>query len=333
MNIVVFGGSGFIGSRFIHAWNNRFNSIIVNVDKLTYAADQSNLNSISSNKNYFFYNHDINDTENIIKIISKHKPDILINFAAETHVDNSINSSYEFIKSNVMGTQSLLDIFKSYIMNYKSSNMIPPKFIQVSTDEVYGDLSLEDDAFTETSPYRPNNPYSASKASSEHLCMAYRNTYKLPIFITNCSNNYGPNQHLEKLIPKTIKCILNKSKMSVYGNGTNIRDWIYVDDHCDALINIATGSPKCIKYNIGGNNEISNIDIVKKICAEFKNNYHIDIIYENLIEYVDDRPGHDFRYAIDNNLILNEFKWKPITNFNRGLKATIDYYINKLNRQ
>ena len=329
MSILVFGGSGFIGSRFIKRLFDSDSHTVINVDKLTYASDQSNLEFVKNIKKYFFYKEDIINKENIRQIINKHKPDCFINFAAETHVDNSIQSSYEFIKTNVLGVQVLLDLFREYHENSQYKDNL--KFIQISTDEVYGDLSISDPPFTEENKYSPKNPYSASKAAGDHLVFSYVNTYKLPLIITNCSNNYGPNQHQEKLIPKTIYSALNNKPIPIYGDGTNIRDWIYVDDHCDAIIKILNSEYKDTHYNIGGNCELENIYLVRQICSILSDKLNNNVKYEKLIEFVTDRPGHDYRYAIDNAFILNNLNWKPITSFELGISKTVDFYLKKYN--
>lgn len=327
MSILVFGGSGFIGSRFIKRWNNHSSTEIINIDKLTYASDQSNLNFIKEDKKYFFYNEDINNKNNIREIINKHKPNIFVNFAAETHVDNSIESSYEFIQTNVLGVQTLLDLFREYYQ--KHSNVLNIKFIQISTDEVYGDLQDNDNRFTENTKYSPKNPYSASKAAGDHLVFSYINTYSLPLVVTNCSNNYGPNQHKEKLIPKVIYNALNNKSIPVYGKGNNIRDWIYVDDHCDALIEIIESSTEYSHFNIGGKHELKNIDLVNHVCNALSEKLNSISNYKKLIKYVEDRPGHDYRYAIDNTFILKNINWKPSKSFTDGISDTIDFYLNK----
>ena len=326
MCILVFGGSGFIGSRFIKRLHETESSVIINVDKLSYASDQTNLDFIKDDKNYIFYKKDINAKDEIREIIIKHKPKCFINFAAETHVDNSIESSYEFIKTNVLGVQVLLDLFREYHSDTKNNKL---KFIQVSTDEVYGDLSKSDSPFTEKNRYSPKNPYSASKAAGDHLVFSYINTYKLPLVITNCSNNYGPNQHREKLIPKTIYSALNNKPIPIYGDGTNIRDWIYVDDHCDALIEIINSKYEFNHFNIGGNCELENLSLVKKICALLTDKLNNNFQYEKLIEFVTDRPGHDYRYAIDNSFIVKNLDWRPMTSFDKGISCTVDFYLNK----
>lgn len=327
MSILVFGGSGFIGSRFINRWNDCSADEIINIDKLTYASDQSNLDFIKNDKKYFFYNEDINNKNKIQEIINKHKPTTFINFAAETHVDNSIESSYEFIKTNVLGVQILLDLFREY--HSKCSKDSNVKFLQVSTDEVYGDLKDTDKPFTEDTKYSPKNPYSASKAAGDHLVFSYINTHNLPLLVTNCSNNYGPNQYREKLIPKVIYNAINNITIPVYGKGNNIRDWIYVDDHCDALIEIIKSNTEHLHFNIGGECELKNIDLVNQICEILSKKLNSVSDYKKLIKYVDDRPGHDYRYAIDNSFIFKNINWKPSKSFADGISNTIDFYLNK----
>lgn len=327
MSILVFGGSGFIGSRFIKRQYDSGPESIINIDKLTYASDQSNLDFIKNDENYFFYNEDINNKDAIRKIIHKHKPNTFINFAAETHVDNSIESSYEFIKTNVLGVQILLDLFREYYSNTNGSEAY--KFIQVSTDEVYGDLSQSCPPFTEESKYSPKNPYAASKAAGDHLIFSYINTYNLPLIVTNCSNNYGPNQHKEKLIPKVIYNAINNLSIPIYGTGSNIRDWIYVDDHCDAILRIINSNTKHFHFNIGSNYELKNINLVNLICDNLSKKMNNTIDYRKLIKFIDDRPGHDYRYAIDNNLILQNTSWEPSKTFTQGISETIDFYLDR----
>ncbi len=327
MSILVFGGSGFIGSRFIKKYRESCSDDIINVDKLTYASDQSNLDFIKNDKHYFFYNEDINNKNAIKSIIDKHSPSLFINFAAETHVDNSIESSYEFIKTNVLGTQVLLDLFREYLSNLPNSSL--RKFIQISTDEVYGDLQKNDLPFTESSQYSPKNPYAASKAAGDHLVFSYINTYNLPLIVTNCSNNYGPNQHVEKLIPKVIHKAIHNQPIPIYGHGNHIRDWIFVDDHCEALIAIINSNTQHKHYNIGSNHELSNIDLVNLICEKLSIKLNNTIDYKRLIKFVDDRPGHDYRYAINNHFIIKDIHWKPYTNFEQGISDTIDFFLKK----
>lgn len=315
MRILVTGGCGFIGSNFLYYLESNPNiEQIINVDKLTYAGNISNLPSSSNIRNYIV---DINNTDTIKTICHDNSITHVVHFAAESHVDNSIASPDEFIKTNINGTFSLLESVKGL------KSLV--KFHHVSTDEVYG--SLEDDVcfFTETTPYDPRSPYSASKAASDHLVRAYHHTYNLPINISNCSNNYGPRQHQEKLIPKTIINILQGKQVPVYGSGQNIRDWLYVDDHCEGIFNILTKGTSGETYNIGGNCTLRNVEIISAICSL------IGTTYEDVVTYVEDRPGHDYKYAIDCKRIHRELGWQPTTKLNDGLIKTIEYYTQLIN--
>ena len=325
-NILITGGAGFIGSHVVKRFVNKYpNYNIYNVDNLTYAGNLSNLKALEDKKNYFFFKIDIKNHNEILKLFVDKKITDVIHLAAESHVDKSIENSFEFAKTNVLGTLSLLEASK-ISWDLSSKNNI---FYHISTDEVYGSLGLEG-SFTEYSKYDPNSPYSASKASSDHFVRAYHKTYGLPILISNCSNNYGPNQHAEKMIPNIIKSLLKQIKIPIYGDGKNIRDWLYVDDHCDAIELIFNNGNCGETYNIGGNYEISNIDladIIIKIFDEIKlNNPGTS---NKLIEFVSDRPGHDFRYAIDFSKIKKELGWTPKTNFDKGIRETINWYISK----
>tara|TARA_B100000963_G_scaffold214477_2_gene187093 strand:- start:8738 stop:9676 length:939 start_codon:yes stop_codon:yes gene_type:complete len=299
------GGAGFIGSNFTHYLSQRWDDIIV-LDKLTYAGNADNLYPL----NIPIKGVDISYENRLEELFKQYKPKYIFHFAAETHVDNSINNVHPFIDSNIIGTINLLNLSVKYNVE---------KFHHISTDEVYGALEYNDLPFTENTPYNPLNPYSASKASSDHFVMSYHNTYGLPITITNCSNNYGPRQHIEKLIPKTITNILKNKSIPVYGKGKNVRDWIYVEDHCKAILDIFYGGGIGHKYNIGGECEVENIDLVKKIIMLMGAN-------ENLIEYVEDRPGHDLRYAIDNAKMKNTVGFKPEYPLEKGLSKTIEWY-------
>jgi dTDP-glucose 4,6-dehydratase len=303
MTILVTGGAGFIGSNFLHYLSKRTHEEIICIDKMTYAGDYGNIFDLNNIKLY------LSDINNCDFVFNNHKIDIIYNFAAETHVDNSIENCSEFIKTNINGTVNLLNLSLKYEVE---------KFIHISTDEVYG--SILEGQFTEESNYAPRNPYSASKAASDHFVMAYHNTYGLPAIITNCSNNYGPRQHYEKFIPTIINSLLNNKKVPVYGDGKQIRDWLFVNDHCSALLTIAEGGRIGEKYNIGGECEIANIDLVKKILAIMKKD-------ENMIEYVKDRPGHDRRYSTDISKIRSELKWSPSYDIDKGLEKTIAWYI------
>ena len=308
MTIFVTGGAGFIGSNFVHLLKGNCYDDIVVLDKLTYAGDPDNLSPLS----VIVKGVDIAYKRRLEDLFQQYRPKYIFNFAAETHVDNSINDVSPFIDTNIIGTVNLLDLSVKYDVQ---------KFHHISTDEVYGALGYDDPSFTETTPYDPQNPYAASKASSDHFVMTYHNTYGLPTTITNCSNNYGPRQHKEKLIPKTISNILQNKPIPVYGKGENIRDWIYVEDHCRAILDLFYGGGEGQKYNIGGECEVKNIDLVKMIIK-------IMGASEDLIQYVDDRPGHDLRYAIDNAKIKSTVAFKPEYSLMDGLIKTIEWYEN-----
>ena len=325
-NILITGGAGFIGSHVVKRFVNKYpNYNIYNVDNLTYAGNLNNLKDLEDKKNYFFFKIDIKNHNEILKLFIDKKITDVIHLAAESHVDKSIENSFEFAETNVLGTLSLLEASK-ISWDLSSENNI---FYHISTDEVYGSLGLEG-SFNEYSKYDPNSPYSASKASSDHFVRAYHKTYGLPILISNCSNNYGPNQHAEKMIPNIINSLLKQIKIPIYGDGKNIRDWLYVDDHCDAIELIFNNGNCGETYNIGGNYEISNIDLANIIIKIFD-----EIRLDNsgtsnkLIEFVSDRPGHDFRYAIDFSKIKKELGWTPKTNFDKGIRETINWYISK----
>ena len=325
-NILITGGAGFIGSHVVKRFVNKYpNYNIYNVDNLTYAGNLSNLKDLEDKKNYFFFKIDIKNHNEILKLFIDKKITDVIHLAAESHVDKSIENSFEFAETNVLGTLSLLEASK-ISWDLSSKNNV---FYHISTDEVYGSLGLEG-SFNEYSKYDPNSPYSASKASSDHFVRAYHKTYGLPILISNCSNNYGPNQHAEKMIPNIINSLLMQIKIPIYGDGKNIRDWLYVDDHCDAIELIFNNGNCGETYNIGGNYEISNIDLANtiiKIFDEIKlNNSGTS---NKLIEFVSDRPGHDFRYAIDFSKIKKQLGWTPKTNFDKGIRETINWYISK----
>ena len=305
MTVLVTGGAGFIASNFLHHICLKGYDDVVVLDKLTYAGDYENISDLPIT----FYQTDIADEHNCEFIFKKHRPNSIFNFAAESHVDNSIKNCSEFIHTNINGTVNLLNLSVKYDVN---------KFLHVSTDEVYG--SIEEGSFTEDTIYNPRNPYSASKASSDHFVMAYHHTYGLPTVITNCSNNYGPRQHIEKMIPKTITNILQNKKIPVYGKGEQIRDWLYVQDHCEALMEIFYGGGVGEKYNIGGQCEMRNIDMVKLIIK-------IMNASEDLIEFVDDRPGHDYRYSTDITKVNNTVAWKPKSNLKESLFKTIEWYV------
>ncbi len=323
MKILVTGGSGFIGTNFVLKQILDTKNQILNIDKLTYAGNESNLDSINNNPRYKFINGDICNYSLIVEAISTFRPNALVNFAAESHVDRSIDGPMDFIQTNVVGTATLLEACRNIYKNLKF------RFLHVSTDEVYGSLGRKG-SFTEETPYNPSSPYSASKAASDHLVRSWGRTYDFPILITNCSNNYGPFQFPEKLIPLMIANCLNEKQLPIYGKGENVRDWLYVDDHCDAIYTVLTKGRDGETYNIGGNNEISNIEIVNKICSIIDEIKPRDCgeSYKKLISFVNDRPGHDFRYAIDASKIKNELGWHPKETFETGIRKTISWYLN-----
>ena len=328
MNILVTGGAGFIGSNFLNLFVPRYpEHNFINFDKLTYAANLLNLKSIENLSNYTFEQGDIADFSCVNKILEQYNPDTVVHFAAESHVDRSILGPAEFVQTNIIGTFNLLEACRKNWFDSLSKNKL---FHHVSTDEVYGSLSLDDtNLFTEITPYAPHSPYSASKASSDHLVRAYYHTYGIPIKITNCSNNYGPYQFPEKLIPLMILNTLNNKPLPVYGKGENIRDWLYVEDHCEAIWTVIQKGKIGETYNIGGNNEWKNIDIVNNICDILAEELKKDPIeFKKLITFVKDRPGHDLRYAIDSTKIKNELDWQPEETFETGLRKTIKWYLD-----
>ena len=325
-NILITGGAGFIGSHIIKRFVNNYPDYnIYNVDSLTYAGNLDNLKEIENKKNYFFFKIDINNHREILKLFKNKNITDVIHLAAESHVDKSIENSFEFAKTNVLGTLSLLEACKSSWDLLSKNNT----FYHISTDEVYGSLGL-DGSFSEISKYDPNSPYSASKASSDHFVRAYHKTYGLQILISNCSNNYGPFQHHEKLIPNILNCLKDERKIPIYGDGKNIRDWLYVEDHCEAIELIFNKGIVGETYNIGGDYEISNLDLAKMIIKKFDEIKLNQIGSSNkLIEFVDDRLGHDFRYAIDYSKIKKGLGWSPKTPFDVGIKKTINWYMSK----
>ncbi len=328
--ILVTGGSGFIGSNFIVDQLKNHKNSICNLDKLTYASSLESLKKIENYSNYKFVKGDIIDSKLIEKILKQYKPNYIINFAAESHVDRSIEKPLEFINSNIVGVANLLININKYYTSNKNTINKDFKFLHVSTDEVYGSLKFNEKPFTENSVYNPSSPYSASKAASDLLVKAWNKTYNLPVIVSHCSNNYGPYQFLEKLIPLVITNCLLEKEIPVYGTGENIRDWIHVQDHCDALNKILIHGFVGETYNIGGDMEKSNLDVIHIIC-NILNNIKPRIngkAYEELITFVNDRPGHDLRYAISNKKIYSSLKWKPFVNFNEGIKDTILWYIN-----
>ena len=305
MTTFITGGAGFIGSNFAHYVSDIWKDVVI-LDKLTYAGDMDNLYPLK----YPVKGVDLAYESRLEELFKQYKPKTIFNFAAETHVDNSIDNVAPFVDTNVIGTLNLLKLSVKYDVQM---------FHHISTDEVYGALELDEPPFTENSPYNPQNPYAASKAASDHFVMSYHNTYGLPVMITNCSNNYGPRQHREKLIPKTINNILEGKKIPIYSQGENIRDWIYVEDHCAGILGISYAGDVGEKYNIGGECEMTNLELVKMIIKLMNAS-------EDLIEFVDDRPGHDLRYAIDNAKIYKTISFQPEFNIEDGLKRTIDWY-------
>ena len=331
---LVTGGAGFIGSAVIRYIINNTDHDVINVDKLTYAGNLESLISIEKSQRYSFEHLDICNQLEIGRVITKYKPDIIMHLAAESHVDRSITGPKDFIRTNIFGTYVLLEESKKYWQSLTNKKKEGFLFHHVSTDEVYGDLSISDKPFKEDNPYLPSSPYSASKASSDHLVRAWNRTYNIPALVTNCSNNYGPYQFPEKLIPLIILNALDGKNLPIYGDGMQIRDWLYVDDHAEALTLVALNGHSGETYNIGGHNEYKNIDVVKTICTildELCPSNHPKINkYEKLITYVKDRDGHDTRYAINANKIANEIKWKPKETFETGIKKTISWYLKNI---
>ncbi|HEV7674621.1 MAG TPA: dTDP-glucose 4,6-dehydratase [Candidatus Angelobacter sp.] len=324
--ILVTGGAGFIGSNFILHWLGSEASSVINLDKLTYAGNLSNLRSVSAHERHSFVQGDINDRDLVSGLLESYQPDAVVHFAAESHVDRSIHGAEEFIQTNVVGTFNLLQEVRHYWSGLEREKKRNFRFLHISTDEVYGSLSKEAPAFCETTAYAPNSPYSASKASADHLVRAFHHTYDLPTLTTNCSNNYGPYQFPEKLIPLMIHNAISGLRLPVYGDGQNVRDWIYVADHCEAVRTVLNHGKVGHTYNIGGESEQTNLDVVKGICAVLAD-LRPGADYEALIEFVKDRPGHDKRYAIDIRKIRQELGWCPTESFSSGLSKTVRWYL------
>ncbi len=330
--IMVTGGAGFIGSAVIRYIINETSYSVVNLDKLTYAGNLESLVSINNSERYSFEQIDICSKKEVLDCLNKHKPDLIMHLAAESHVDKSISGPDDFILTNIIGTFTLLEQTRIYWENLNDKKRESFKFHHISTDEVYGDLEKSNEKFKENTPYNPSSPYSSSKASSDHLVRAWGRTFGLPVVVTNCSNNYGPYQFPEKLIPLVIINALSGKPIPVYGSGKQIRDWLYVEDHAKALLKVALEGRVGETYNIGGNNEKTNMYVIKSICSilnelepcRFENINK----YEELIEFVSDRQGGDFRYAIDASKIHNELNWKPNETFKTGLQKTIEWYIS-----
>lgn len=330
MKFLVSGGAGFIGSAVIRLLITETDHEVLNLDILTYAGNLESLREVSDNERYSFIQADICDRQAIEKIFESFQPDVVMHLAAESHVDRSIDGPAQFIQTNMVGTYNMLEIARHYAKGRPHF-----RFHHISTDEVYGDLELDDSLFTETTPYNPSSPYSASKAGSDHLVRAWHRTYGLPVVITNCSNNYGPYHFPEKLIPLVILNALEEKPLPVYGKGEQIRDWLYVEDHARALVKVVTDGKPGQTYNIGGHNELQNIEVVKAICST------LDELsprparggakpksYAELITFVSDRPGHDMRYAIDASKIERELGWKPAETFETGLRKTVQWYLD-----
>jgi len=330
--VLVTGGAGFIGSAVVRQFITETNFIVINLDKLTYAGNLESLSEAGQQSRHRFEQVDICNINSLERIFREHKPDAVMHLAAESHVDRSIDGPAEFIQTNIVGTSNLLEIARQYWSELRGEEKNNFRFHHVSTDEVYGDLGLDELAFTEETPYAPNSPYSASKASSDHLVRAWHRTYGLPVIITNCSNNYGPYQFPEKLIPLMILNALEGKFLPVYGDGQQIRDWLYVEDHAHALRHVINNGIVGETYNIGGNNEQTNLYVVESICEildKISSNHPNGIrSYKDLITFVADRPGHDLRYAIDTSKIERELGWTPQETFETGLLKTVNWYID-----
>ena len=330
--ILVTGGSGFIGANFILNWFSESEEPLVNLDKLTYASNQNNLKHFKNSENYFFEKGSIEDLSLVTALLAKYQPRAVINFAAESHVDRSISDSDDFVQTNILGTHTLLKASLKYFETLKGSEKDNFRYIQISTDEVYGSLEDKDPQSKEDSPYFPNSPYSASKASGDHLARAWHETFGLPVITTNCTNNYGPFQHEEKLIPLMISHSLKGKKLPIYGDGSNVRDWLYVKDHCDALSLVLKKGRTGETYNIGGKNEIKNIEVVTHICNLLDEIYpkKNGSSYSDQIIFVEDRLGHDYRYGLNISKIENEIGWSPKENFDSGIYKTVEWYLKKI---
>ena len=328
--ILVTGGAGFIGSNFVLEWLSEGDHTIINLDKLTYAGNIHNLESLAGDRRHVFVHGDIGDIGLVGEVLRRHKAQAVVHFAAESHVDRSILGPEDFVATNVMGTFRLLEAARSYWEDLPGSEKERFRFLHVSTDEVYGTLGPLDAPFSESSPYAPNSPYAASKAASDHLVRAYYHTYGLPVVTTNCSNNYGPHQFPEKLIPLMCLNALEGQRLPIYGDGRNVRDWLYVGDHCEAIRMVLAHGRPGETYNIGGDSERTNIEVVHAICAILDElaPRKAAIPHSALIAFVKDRPGHDRRYAIDSSKIRRELGWRPRQSFEEGLRRTVTWYLD-----
>ena len=328
--ILVTGSAGFIGANFVLDWMKERKGSVVSLDKLTYAGNRANLASLDGNPRHVFVQGDIGDQALVAKLLAAHKPSAIVNFAAELHVDRSIHGPEDFIQTNVVGTLRLLEAVRAYFNELSDADKRAFRFLHVSTDEVYGSLSPQDPAFAETNPYMPNSPYSASKAGSDHLVRAWHHTYGLPVLTTNCSNNYGPYQFPEKLIPLIMNNALTGKPLPIYGDGQNVRDWLYVGDHCSAIRRVLDAGRVGETYNIGGCNEMKNLDVVHTLCDILDRQKPLPQgrSYREQITYVKDRPGHDRRYAIDARKIESELGWKPQETFASGIEKTVRWYLD-----
>ena len=339
MSILVTGGAGFIGANFVLDWLAQQDEPVINLDKLTYAGNLENLASLQDDKRHVFVRGDIGETVLVDRLLAEHRPRAVINFAAESHVDRSIHGPGEFIQTNIVGTFHLLESVRAYWDKLEGETKGQFRFLHVSTDEVYGSLGKDDSAFRETNRYEPNSPYSASKAASDHLVRAYHHTYGLPVLTTNCSNNYGPYQFPEKLIPLVIHNALAGKPLPIYGDGRQIRDWLYVKDHCSAICLVLEAGLVGDTYNIGGGSEKTNLDVVHTLCDILDELRPLKdsspsaasqlplATYRSLITYVTDRPGHDRRYAIDSRKLERELGWKPQETFETGIRKTVAWYL------
>ena len=329
MSILVTGGAGFIGSNFVHTWLAQHDEVLVNLDKLTYAGNLRNLHALAGDRRHHFVQGDIGDTTLVSQLLATHQPRAVLHFAAESHVDRSIHGPMDFIQTNVVGTFQLLESVRAYWAGLDDQSRLAFRFLHVSTDEVYGSLAPEAPAFSETHPYEPNSPYSASKAASDHLVRAWHHTYGLPVLTTNCSNNYGPYHFPEKLIPLVIHNALACKPLPIYGDGMQVRDWLYVEDHCKAIMRVLDAGRLGETYNVGGWNEKPNIEVVRTLCAL------LDELqpradgqsYASQMTFVKDRPGHDRRYAIDARKLERELGWRPEETFETGLRKTVQWYL------